>query len=109
MPFTLIKAAFSNEGNRNTKIGTTLPRWGNHGIKQAAESQAFEGCTLPIFKQLQWQSQVNNVIQFHLNACFAISHVVIPMKRSQIIKLIGGEENVVDFLIGLAIKLIMSR
>lgn len=47
-----------------------------------------------ILKQLQLQSQVNNIIQFHLTVCFAISHVVIPMKRSQIIKLIGGEENV---------------
>lgn len=62
-----------------------------------------------MLKQLQLPSQVNNIIQFHLNVCFAVSHVVIPMKRSQIIKLIGGEENVVDFLTGLAIKLIMSR
>lgn len=109
MLFTLIKAASNNKGNRSAEIGTTVPRWGNHDIKQGAESQAFEDCMLLILKQLQLQSQVNNAIQFHLNACFAISHVVIPMKQSQTIKLIGGEENVVDFLIGLAIKLIMSR
>lgn len=38
----------------------------------------------------------------------AISCVVIPIKWSQNIKLIDEEENVVDSLIGLAIKLIMS-
>jgi len=44
-------------------------------------------------KQLQLQSQVNNIIHFHLNVSFAISHVAIPMKLSQIIKLIDREEN----------------
>lgn len=60
-------------------------------------------------KQLQLQSQISNSIQFHRNKCFAISHVVIPAEWSQIIKLIGGEENFVDCLIGLAINLIMSH
>lgn len=60
-----------------------------------------------MLKQLQLQSYTNNII--HPNAYFAISHVVIPLKWSQIIRLRGGEENFVDCLIGLAIKLIMSH
>lgn len=63
----------------------------------------------PILEQLQLQWQVENIIEFNLNACFVISLPVIPMKGSQIMKLTGGEENLMDGIIVLAIKLIMSH
>lgn len=89
IPFTLIKVTFNNEENRTPNIGTTLARWALHWTEQAAETRASAEHMMSILTQLHLQSQVNDIIQFHLNVCFAISHGVIPMKRSQFVKQLG--------------------